>query len=855
MTRGPQGAAAAPDHFFAQATIGMAVVDSCSGCFLRVNVALRALVARTEAELLATTPLALLHPDDRADTEAALGRMTGAPGETWRAERRFLRPDGSDAWALLTVTRLEEDGRARLFCQAHDVSEQRRAREEHEATEQRLEAVLAHAPVSLSVLEPDGTISLARGAHPSGLGLRLDETVGRSVFDVYAAREAVDSARRALSGRAVMATHAIGESTYDVHYAPLKDPQGAPAGAIAVATDVSERERAQRRIASQAAMHEAVARLGQTALDSLDLDEVTAQAVAELGAVLDVGLVGLLHLAPEGGLLRLGVGVGWQREMLGVATLPSDERGSPFARALRQGRPVAIDVAGADPARDWGRLLTGQGVQAGVAAPVGDPDEPVGLLVACTREPRAFEVGEVHFVQAMANVIGSAIQRRRAEEVVRHQSLHDGLTGLPNRTLLADRVEQAVVAGRRDARMVGLLLLDLDDFKEVNDSLGHDAGDLVLREVAARIATALRGGDTIARLGGDEFAVLVPSLRAAEEAEFVARKILGALEGPLELAGLELHLRASLGIAVAPLHGDEMGVLLKSADVAMYRAKRSGGGHAVYDRAADASSLQYLAAVGELRRAIEDGQLVVHFQPKLALRTGKVAAVEALARWRHPVHGLLPPAMFIPLAERTGLVSPLTRAVLAAALPQVGRWRELGHDVRVAVNLSARTLHDPEFVPGVATMLAEHGVPPDRLMFEITENEVMSDAETATRSMTRLDELGVALTIDDFGTGYSSLAYLQRLPVGALKIDRSFVQDLTSDGERAGVIVRSTVELAHALGLEVVAEGVDSQETLERVRAHGCDFVQGDHICPALSADELTEWLEEREGAGRSVGG
>jgi diguanylate cyclase (GGDEF)-like protein/PAS domain S-box-containing protein len=837
------------EEVFARAAIGMALVDPASGRFARVNPALTAMLGRTQAELLATTPYALTHPDDRDASEAAFRRLRGDPGETWRTERRFLRPDGSQLWTLLTIA-LVADGDGPLFlCQVQDVSEHRHARAEREAIEDRLGAVLAHAPVSFTVLEPDGTISLARGAQPTGLEGPLEETVGRSVFEVYPTPEAMESARRALAGQAVMGTYVLGEATYDVHYAPLRNSGGVPAGAIAVATDVSERERALRRLEREAAMQEAVARLGLLALDALDLDEVTAEAVAALSDVLGVELVGLLRLAPEGRTLRLGVGVGWERDMLGVATLPADERDSPFALALAGGHPVAIDLEDADPACVWARLLTDRGGRAGVGAPVGDPDDPVGVLVAGTRERRAFGPAELHFVQAMANVIGSAIQRRQAEDVVRHHSLHDALTGLPNRTLLADRLEQAVVAARREARMVGLLVLDLDDFKDINDGLGHDAGDLVLKALAERLGTALREGDTIARLGGDEFAVLVASLHSPEEAELVAGKVLGVLERPVELDGLPLHLRASIGIAVAPLHGNDMGGLLRSADVAMYRAKRSGSGHAVYDCTADASSLRYLAAVGELRRAIEEEQLTLHFQPVLSLGSGKVTGVEALVRWRHPVHGVLPPQVFIPLAERTGLVTPLTGRVLALALPQIRRWREAGRDFNVAVNLSPRTLHDPELLPTVTGMLAEHDVTPDRLVFEITESAVMADAETATRSMARLDALGVALAIDDFGTGYSSLAYLQRLPVDALKIDRSFVHDVAAKERRAEVIVRSVVELAHSLDLGVVAEGTESEGILERVRVLGCDYAQGDHICPALPPAELTAWLDEREAA------
>jgi len=445
---------------------------------------------------------------------------------------------------------------------------------------------------------------------------------------------------------------------------------------------------------------------------------------------------------------------------------------------------------------------------------------------------------------AILGVIATArdvTTRRAGEELLQHQALHDTLTGLPNRALLHDRLAHALAFAGRERAPLALFLMDLDRFKEVNDTLGHDAGDDLLREVGRRVQGALRASDTVARLGGDEFAMLLPSADAASATE-AARKILSALVEPVTLHEQIVIAGGSVGIALYPDHGEDAAALLRHADVAMYAVKRGGGGYAVYNPDHDRHTPRRLTLIGALHRAIARDELRLHYQPTIDVTGGRVRMVEALARWQHPELGLLPPEQFIPLAEQTGLIVPLTRWVLDTAVRQVRAWRDDGLDLGVAVNLSARTLRDPELSEAIAGLLQAHGVPADKLRVELTESMVMADLPTAVEVLTRLSQLGVRVAIDDFGTGYSSLTHLKRLPVDEIKIDRSFVTNMTTDSDDA-TIVASTIGLGHSLGLRFVAEGVEDERTWQALEALNCDGAQGFYVSHALPADELARWL------------
>jgi len=435
-------------------------------------------------------------------------------------------------------------------------------------------------------------------------------------------------------------------------------------------------------------------------------------------------------------------------------------------------------------------------------------------------------------------------ERTRAEERIRHLAYYDPLTDLPNRTLFQNRLEQAVHNSLRARNPLAVMIMDLDTFKEINDTLGHLMGDAVLREIGHRLATGLRESDTVARLGGDEFAVMLPNVGRAG-AELAARKLLALVQEPLAIEGVNLDVHSSVGIAMFPEHGTEAELLIQRADVAMYVAKQDRSGHVVYAQELDRHSPERLALMGDFRHAISRDQLRVHYQPKLNLKTNQVSGVEALVRWQHPELGLIMPDRFIPMAEQTGAVRPLTLWMLERALQQCLEWRRQGVELVAAVNLSPRNLQDPELPERVRSLLNLLGAPAQMLELEITESVIMSDPLRSLQVLTRLNKMGLRLAVDDFGTGYSSFSYLRKLPVHEIKIDKSFIDDMIQQHDE--VIVQSTIDLAHNLGLTVVAEGVQDKETLDRLRELGCDTAQGDYLSAPLDAPSVLPWLRARE--------
>jgi diguanylate cyclase (GGDEF)-like protein len=443
-----------------------------------------------------------------------------------------------------------------------------------------------------------------------------------------------------------------------------------------------------------------------------------------------------------------------------------------------------------------------------------------------------------------------AVHKTAALSVAReHESRHDVLTGLPNRTLVRQCMADAIIESDRTGDSVAFFLLDLDRFKDVNDTLGHHVGDQVLQHVARRLESVVRPQDTVARLGGDEFAVLLPAIRGRADAEEVASRIRAALTEPLSVEGMLLDLDASIGIAVYPDHAAEADQLMQRADVAMYLAKENRNGWETYEVERDPHSTARLSMFGQLRRALDEGELVLHYQPKVELAADDVVGVEALVRWQHPERGLLYPDEFVPLAEQTGLMRLLTAYVLDAALRQAAEWVDEGMPLRIAVNVSARDLHDSRFCDDVRSALERTGVSPALLEIELTERVVMADPTRGMENLHALARLGVRLTLDDFGTGYSSLSYLKRLPVTELKIDKSFVLRMDVDQDDA-TIVRSTIDLAHGLGLRVVAEGVETAQSLFRLTELGCDSAQGYFLSRPVTADAVRTWVRARVSGG-----
>jgi diguanylate cyclase (GGDEF)-like protein/PAS domain S-box-containing protein len=423
---------------------------------------------------------------------------------------------------------------------------------------------------------------------------------------------------------------------------------------------------------------------------------------------------------------------------------------------------------------------------------------------------------------------------RAQAELNQHQALHDALTGLPNRTLFHDRIGQALHRARRSDASVAVLMLDLDRFKEVNDSLGHAAGDALLIEIGRRLDGMLRASDTVARLGGDEFGILLPDQTSLADIALAAERVREAIQEPIIVQGLPLSVDASIGIALYPRDGRELETLLQHADAAMYHAKTGNTGIAFYESSRQTGDPIRLTLVGELRRALDERELTLHYQPKARLADGTVRTVEALLRWNHPERGLVLPGAFIPIVQQTGLIEPLSRYVVDLALKQCRAWLDTGLRLAVSVNLATRNLTDGEFPAVVERLLAEHGVDGALLEIELTESAMLADTVRSRQAIERLASLGARISVDDFGTGYFSLTQLRNLPLSEVKIDRSLLSD--------DVIVRSTIELGRNLGVDVVAEGVETAEAWKRLASLGCTFAQGFHLCPPLPADELAAW-------------
>jgi diguanylate cyclase (GGDEF)-like protein len=438
--------------------------------------------------------------------------------------------------------------------------------------------------------------------------------------------------------------------------------------------------------------------------------------------------------------------------------------------------------------------------------------------------------------------------RRHAAEA-EYLALHDRLTGLPNRALYLDRGRQALLAATRRGDRVGVLVVDLDRFKEINDTLGHRYGDELLRQVEPRLRSALRAGDTVARLGADEFGVLLADVVGNDGAIDVVNRVRQAIERPFVVDDVPVAIEATVGLALFPDHAENIDELVQKADVALHTAKAAKAGWQLYEPRADDHSRPRLTLLPELREALNGGQLVLHYQPQLDVATGAVANAEALVRWLHPTRGLLAPVEFLPIAEQTGLIHPLTRYVLDEALGQCKAWQSAGFELGVAVNLSARSLGSNDLTRQVQELLEKREVAASSLTLELTESAIMSDPFRAVAVLTQLRRMGVRLSIDDFGTGYSSLAYLKRLPVTEIKIDRSFVSNVAADEDDAAIVL-STIQLADSLRLDVVAEGVETAATFDALTEFGCRRVQGFFLARPLPADQLERWLRDRPVAG-----
>lgn len=625
-------------------------------------------------------------------------------------------------------------------------------------------------------------------------------------------------------------------------------------GKLVAAADVTERSRAQAAMERRAAEQEAVAVLAARGLEGVAVSELVDEAVSLVAETLQVEFVDLLQPTDDRDALSLRAGVGWAGGLVRRALLPI---GSGFQPGFTWGSlgHVLVDDFAEESRFAITPLQRDHGIASAASVIVGRRPRPFALLGVHSSTRRRFGLHEVNFLKTVANILAEAVVRQRSDDQIRHQALHDSLTGLPNRTLLLERLNHWLDGAGRTGEQAALLLLDLDHFKTVNDGLGHEAGDNLLRGVAQRLGAVLRPSDTVARVGGDEFVLLCEDVASESVALELVERITLALDDPFTLDGHQRVVTASIGIALAQAGTDPEG-LLRDADVAMYRAKERGRARfELFDSAMRERSVRWLEIERELRSAIERREFHNLYQP-IVDRHNRTVGFEALVRWTHPQRGLLSPAEFIEVADQSGLIVPIGELVLRAACQEAVMWPQGadGQPLRASVNLSPRQVSHPSLVDSVAEILEDTGLKGSRLDLEITETVLIEDTDMALETLNDLKALGVGLVLDDFGTGYSSLAYVKRFPIDMLKIDRSFVSGLARGSEDTA-IVSAVISMGQALRVKVVAEGVETCEQAAQLRSLGCQYAQGFLYAKPLAPDSIFDFLSSPPTEGGGVAG
>jgi diguanylate cyclase (GGDEF)-like protein len=591
-----------------------------------------------------------------------------------------------------------------------------------------------------------------------------------------------------------------------------------------------------------------LAQFGQFALEHPPSDELTTTAVDIVRRGLGVDLCRVLRTGADEQTLDHVAGCGWDDEWVLAQSfnvvVETEDRFVPGTRESivvsdfsceRRFRPSPIQ-----------RL---HGVRSAVEVLICGSAGTYGVVGAYGREPDRFDADSANFMQSVSNTLAAFIERKATEDRLSYMAQYDALTGLPNRSMYLDRLGHTLVEAARDRLPVAVLFVDIDRFKAVNDTLGHSAGDALLVKIAQRLLASVRLGDTIGRLSGDEFAIALAHLAREDHAGLVAQKIVRELAEPFVIDGHSVYVSASVGLSVYPSDGREADVLLKNADTAMYRAKQSGrNGCQFYLPQMQVRAAERLELETQLRGALDRGEYVLHYQPKIDLATGSISGLEALLRWNSPDRGLVSPGEFIPVLEDAGLIVAVGEWVISSVCAQIRQWQDAGiHPHPVAVNLSARQFRQQHLDAVIGQIVANSGIDPSLLEFELTETILMSDAQSAVETLRQIKARGMRLALDDFGTGYSSLSYLKRFPLDALKIDRAFIRDVTSNSDDASIVM-AIINLARSLKLKVIAEGVETPEQLSFLRGQGCDEVQGYHIARPMHLDAITHVL--REGFG-----
>ncbi len=851
---------------FDRASVGIISVDR-EGRAVEANPAVERMLGYGRGELIGVSFTTFTHPDDVEVSKDQYRGMVAQDRSSYEYEKRYIRRDGEVIWCRINVW---TDAGTASDCVAiamiEDITQAKQAELDLQERANRLERIIATQRdiataasgdldhVMQVIVERAQALTRAEGAMVSLID--GDDVVTRAACGIasrflHNRRPMTETVSRFAiwARRAILIEHAENDPRLNAGLRALVGDRShicvplfagdRPVGAVSVmSTSEDERLNEEDRqtlellagVLSEGVSRAAESEAKRKQLDALARFEAIYQGA--LSGVLVISIDGLVMDANPAMLQLLGLHSPDQIEREFVHYVHPEDREEVLAKV---GELLSGD---SNSLHQQHRLVRADGQVIWVSASLSIVRDTSGtpsfgiLMVQDDTERKAAE-------EALL----------RQSELNEHQALHDALTGLPNRTLFRDRIEQAIALARRDGGQLAVAMIDLDRFKDVNDSLGHHAGDALLVEVAQRLRGILRSSDTVARLGGDEFGVLISKPRSTSDVAVVIGKLRAALEQSVMVEGLALPAEGSVGIAMFPAHGRDVETLLRHADTAMYGAKETKAGYVFYDGSRSEADPARLTLVSELRRAIEQRELTLYYQPKAALANGAVQSVEALLRWNHPERGLVGPDEFIPLAQQTGLIKPLTLYVLDEALGQCRAWQRSGLTLGVAVNLSVRNLLDADFPHQVKRLLQKREVEPGLLQLEITESTMLSDPVRTKRVLDRLAAMGIALSIDDFGTGYSSLSYLSQLPVNEIKIDRSFVMNM-ADSDNDAVIVRSTIDLGRNLGLQVVAEGVETEQAWDELNGLGCTLAQGYYLSRPVPAAELTEWLLRRGAAG-----